>query len=279
MTNKNRTSGNTTDYSKFILSKKNRGTRDSHVKALAESMVEHGNQSAITCNIKTIDGKEFYQIIDGQHRFKACELLDIPVEYDVWHKMDINAMSYLNENQKKWTMDDYLHFNMTNTKNPNYEDYVKLNKYYQETLKKDNKISVTGLVVSFDLTQDTMKQKMRAPYFKAGIWKMTTEKEGLEILEIMDVFLASGVKNAGHSKLILALGKMFLHPSFNKERLINQIKKIPDPLPISYNTESDYLWELQRIYNHGIEDIDEKIIFLKSELSGTNARKISKMVK
>lgn len=62
----------TKEYHKFSFISTNRDINLSHVKNIMESIVEHGLLEEITCN-------ENYEIIDGQHRFKALQKLDLPI--------------------------------------------------------------------------------------------------------------------------------------------------------------------------------------------------------
>ena len=64
------------NYTKFTLLDDNRDINDVHVEALAKSMKKSGQLMPIIVN-------ENLEVLDGQHRLKACELLGLPVAYVV----------------------------------------------------------------------------------------------------------------------------------------------------------------------------------------------------
>ena len=62
------------NHTKFTLLDNNRDIDIRHVAALMASMKKHGQLMPIIVN-------ENLEVIEGQHRLKACTELDIPVAY------------------------------------------------------------------------------------------------------------------------------------------------------------------------------------------------------
>ena len=62
------------NYTKFTLFDDNRDINDSHVEELTKSMKKSGQLMPVIVN-------EDMEVMDGQHRVKACEQLGIPVAY------------------------------------------------------------------------------------------------------------------------------------------------------------------------------------------------------
>ena len=64
----------TKEYNNFKLLNENREIKKSHVDYFVKELAENGQQIPIKVNRKN-------QIIEGQHRFTACKILDIPFEF------------------------------------------------------------------------------------------------------------------------------------------------------------------------------------------------------
>lgn len=93
----------TNDYSLFKIMDGNRRTNSANLNQIIESMKEKQLVIPITVNEK-------FEIIDGQHRFKACEYLGLPVYYIMQQGYDINDVIRANVNGgRKWFDADYLH--------------------------------------------------------------------------------------------------------------------------------------------------------------------------
>ena len=91
----------TKDYGLFKTIDGNRDVNELHVKRLTTSMQEKHLISPIIVNEK-------YQIIDGQHRFRAARELKFPVYYIVIPGYGLSDVQRLNQNSKNWTSTDFL---------------------------------------------------------------------------------------------------------------------------------------------------------------------------
>ena len=102
--------------------KDNRDTDDGDIKRLAENIKDHGQLQPIVLNEK-------WDIIEGQHRVKACQLLDIPVMYIISKRATIKDVIVMNNNQKSWRNKDYLKcFSHKNHKNSS--EYKKISVFF-----------------------------------------------------------------------------------------------------------------------------------------------------
>ena len=100
----------------------NRDTDDADIKRLAENIKKHGQLQPIVLNEK-------WEIIEGQHRVKACQLLDIPVLYIISIGATIKEVIVMNNNQKSWRNRDYLKcFSHPNHKNS--KEYKKIKAFF-----------------------------------------------------------------------------------------------------------------------------------------------------
>ena len=64
----------TKEYDNFKLLNENREIKKSHVDYFVRELKENGQQIPIKVNKKN-------QILEGQHRFTACNILDIPFQF------------------------------------------------------------------------------------------------------------------------------------------------------------------------------------------------------
>ncbi len=107
----------TTNYSKFKFFPHNRAISPRHVDLLADAIQRDNrlNYQPILCTPNL-------EVIDGQHRLKACEKLKIPVVYIVTDKDPKMIMVDTNATVSAWRLDDYLHFYV----NQGCEEYIKI---------------------------------------------------------------------------------------------------------------------------------------------------------
>ena len=82
----------TKDWERLNFLEDNRDTDDGDVKRLAESIKKNGQLQPIVINEK-------WQICEGQHRVRACMLLDIPVLYIISDGATIQDTILMNNNQ------------------------------------------------------------------------------------------------------------------------------------------------------------------------------------
>lgn len=114
----------TTDYSQFKFVKCNRGVRalNKLVKSISDCNLLPYNPIKVTPKM---------EIIDGQHRFEACKLLNLPVYYTIIDD-DIaveKAIKTLNTAQRNWGLPDYLHFHCENGQ-PNMLSFRNFIRYH-----------------------------------------------------------------------------------------------------------------------------------------------------
>ena len=88
-------------YEKFSFYQTNRIINYAHVKRLMASILTHGLLEEITIN-------EFWQIIDGQHRFEALKTLDMPIIAKVKVGATEENVIPLNIVRRGWSLQDYI---------------------------------------------------------------------------------------------------------------------------------------------------------------------------
>lgn len=110
-----------TDYSKFKVIE-NRKVYDGHVKLLVQSIQR---ENRLHLHPIIVSPNEFggWDIADGQHRFVACRILKIPVQFMIID--EISEYSVIDDQiAKRWILEDYLMF----YSKKGYTEYLKIKK-------------------------------------------------------------------------------------------------------------------------------------------------------
>lgn len=112
----------TGNYKKFKIDGRNRPIDPRHLMELHDA-IEHRN------NLReypiVVDSE--MRVLDGQHRLKAAESLNVPIYYIVSDRMSIADVANANSHQKGWRTEDYLHFHCA----ANKIEYLKLKRFWE----------------------------------------------------------------------------------------------------------------------------------------------------
>ena len=234
----------TKDWERLNFLEDNRDTDDGDVKRLAESIKKNGQLQPIVINEK-------WQICEGQHRVRACMLLDIPVLYIISDGATIQHTILMNNNQKSWKNRDYLKcFSHKNHKN--HQEYRKVKKFFDD-YNLNFSVSINLLSGNFVYHGGGNSNKA----FKEGKFKIknlhAAEKYGgqLKKLKAKTPLLVS------NGKFCMAWVKTqnMISPdsigSWNVMTAVKQVSKNIDMFKTCNNQES---WDLQLVeaYNKGL---------------------------
>ena len=111
------------NLSKFNLLDDNRDIDEAHVAMLVVSIQRFGQLMPIVVN-------ENMDVIEGQHRLKACMELKIPVAYIISVKSSSKDIAIMNNSQKGWKNKDYIkHFSHKN--HSNASTYRKIANFFK----------------------------------------------------------------------------------------------------------------------------------------------------
>lgn len=108
----------TYDYARFSDLKQNRKINQLNYSKLIQSMQEEQLLIPICVN-------ENFDIIDGQHRAKACEALGLPIYYYQETGYGVSQMRRANLVSSTWNKDDFLNMYVSE-ENPNYILFQKI---------------------------------------------------------------------------------------------------------------------------------------------------------
>ncbi len=117
----------TKNYAQFKLMKGNRAIDYNHVKRLKRSMETdpHLFQS------NPIQANEHMFIIDGQHRWRAAQELNVPLYYIMTPGITLTDTRVLNVTQRKWQLLDFAR-SYASSGHQDYVSFLRLNSKYPQ---------------------------------------------------------------------------------------------------------------------------------------------------
>lgn len=206
----------------YLLAGINRPVIPGQVTKLAQSIDKMGIiRPIVLADIDFIDGKKKSYIIDGQHLFHACmrNNLDAPyVKIEIKDKQDmIEKIALLNASSKSWTMVDYITaWGCVNS------DYQKLFKYYN-TYDFDLPF-LSGVLRGTSVADGGGN----SPAIKKGTFKITDEKENIQILDyVTDMLKIIPRLNRNENRYVCAEYVKFLRVTldYNHNHFLAKLEK------------------------------------------------------
>ena len=226
--------GETKKYSLFISPSHQRDISNNSIKAIMESMKEHGIISAISVR-KSSTYKGKYETFDGQHTVEACKRLSLPVIYNEFEDVSNRAMISLNGKSKKWKLKDYLKFGVTD----GIKDYIFLDRAY-----KKERLPLTALIMMYGRAYGNIS-------FKDLKWKALTIDRGNIILKyIKEIETTFNIKHVRFARFIWGFGKVIDSGKYDHDRMMFQLSKCSTMLTKQANPEG-YTTNIEMVYNFG----------------------------
>ena len=229
------------NYTKFTLFDNNREINETHVEELIASMRKSGQLMPI---IVTPD----MEVIDGQHRLKACEKLAIVVSYVINVDGNAKQIAVMNNTQKSWKSKDFLkHY--SHRSHSNCFEYKKIKKFFE-----DYKLPFTvGIALLSDYAQTNGFSKDRGPMptFRDGTFKINDldkAKQTAERLIKLKSFVPNLVKIV---KFSIAFVKISGLENFNLKTCYSQIEKNSSKFDKCLNQE-DWNEAMVKAYNYNL---------------------------
>lgn len=220
---------------KLCFKKENRKINHRHVEELKASILEHGY---LSCNpiIANANG----EIIDGQHRYVACQELGIDPFIITINDIPDELMVDLNKTQRCWGIPDFINF------------YAK--KGISEYMLLKNFVIETKLAITPALMILTNGKTIKFDKIKSGILEIGFEAESSEYehcLFIADCinktarFLRLPHGNKSLTEAIIVLSKI---EGFDIEYLIDKLSRYRDELYLCGSTKG-YINLFLKLYN------------------------------
>tara|TARA_R100000935_G_C2797132_1_gene148700 strand:+ start:161 stop:1012 length:852 start_codon:yes stop_codon:yes gene_type:complete len=150
------------NYTKFTFLEDNRDINDLKVDKLVDSIRKKGQMIPIIVN-------EHYEVIEGQHRIKACEKLGVPISYVISIGATSKDIADINNSQSAWNNKDYLkHFSHKNHKHN--AEYRQL-KTFLDTHALPFHVALM-LLTGGSAHPNRMKDRGPLPAFREGNFKI-----------------------------------------------------------------------------------------------------------
>jgi len=227
------------NYTKFTLFDNNRDINDAHVDELIRSMRKSGQLMPV---IVTPDK----EVIDGQHRLKACEKLGIPVSYVVNVGGDSKQIAVMNNTQKGWKSKDFLkHF--SHNSHSNSSEYKKIEKFFEE-FKLPFTVGIS-LLSNYQMMHGIAKDRGPMPSFRDGTFKihdLDKAKETAARLIKLKSFVPQLVKIVKFSVAFIKISGL---ENFNLKTCYTQLEKNSNKFDKCFNQE-DWNEAMVAAYNY-----------------------------
>jgi hypothetical protein len=223
----------TRDYSLFKYMKGNRHVDKKKIHRIRKSVEEDGLNYFQWCPIMVTPDM---QVIDGQHRLKVCEQLNLPVYFVVVPGFNLKQVPAINNNVSKWKDQDFLNC------------YMDLgNKHYQllhEFIQKHG-INI-GIAVS--LLQDGKVHGHAQDTMRDGLFKVNHQDYATRFMKIIEAFDGICKTNKTRSFMqaveVLAESKSFSLDDFMKKIQAHNL------VIESRGTYKEYLTHMEDLYNY-----------------------------
>lgn len=219
----------TQDYTLFKRIKGNREVSKPHVKRLLEAIKD--DPQAITYNPIIVN--EQMQVIDGQHRLKAIEKLELPVYFVKVDDLGLATVQKLNSLSKMWSPMDYARSFAENGKE-DYRIYID----FKNKFKFNHDVVMRYLALNEPMTTSLFKQgKFTIPNV-ARSYEFATYLQDLTQFYDRITF-----RNPAFGFLIIVQS-----PNYEHKRMYRQMKQYGHLLneqPLA----NDYAREFERLYN------------------------------
>lgn len=217
------------DYGKFKLIEANRAESTNHIKNLIASI--SGNPELSRSRPILINGR--FEIIDGQHRFQAWQMLGLPVYYSIEKTADIGTARSLNSTQRNWRIIDYLRSYVSEGN----EIYSKINEIWEEY-----PIPLTQLLWFLS----GRPGHSNIPLFKGGEFKLMKDKKTMYYRLDSLRELAGIIPWWSSNRFIPAYWTCLHNKDFDPNKFLSKVKIAEMK---GQPTSQDYLREMERVYN------------------------------
>jgi hypothetical protein len=238
--------GKTTNYDFKIVSGWNRPVKEEHVKSLMKSIMlkDSTHVFPIVVNRNNV-------ILDGQHRYEALKRLGKPIHYILYEGEDIDWIKLVNNNQRQWTVSDYLEAEISNG-NKDYIDFKEFCLYYG--MSYNLMLSIIFSSSGIDMNKNK--------HFKSGLFKMPSDNIiDNFFLKLIDIEKYTEFEARSNSYFIRSCIKLFKKENYNHKRLIDKLQK-NNRMIKKCSSIDEYFLIFNEIYNFNVKKSDE-LIYLK----------------
>lgn len=245
----------TSNYELFKPHGEQQAMQPAHVKKLVKSMTDCGFIAANPIHVYK-DGKHF-RVIDGHHRLRAAQILNIPIFYIVGTKEDAWLIAPKNWAVRKWEAGAFV--NMYASRG--LKDYVELLAYVKRGLPFKFAIAL--------LSNETTVGHNQSDSIRNGTFKVKTRNYADEVIHIVDSCSAYNAETKG-SVFLSAIAVLVRLPEFASEVLISRIQTNPRML-VKCATREQMFELIEEIYNFRARE-KTNLAFKAAELLASRKR-------
>lgn len=243
----------TTDYDIFNFLTGNRTINANNVKKLKESISENGYKKS-----QPIIVNQDFEIIDGQHRFVACEELKLPIYFTIEREDEdsIKLTQDLNKNQKNWGLIDYIKSYVDR----GYQDYINFLRFVE-----DRNLSVTtAIVLAWGTRNANIRNKIMQGKIEFTIYEENRVDEIINRLKEIkekipnNLDIEKKLRNAILGENFAAvMVKIMRQDNYDHNRMLKQISTNYRSIDLrNRNTMGD---SLVAIYNKKLKNKEDKL--------------------
>lgn len=221
----------TTSYDSFNYIVSNREISKSHVNKLVKSIQKNN-----LLHLNPVIVNPAMEVIDGQHRIAAAEILGVAVYYQIDEKVSKKDLSDLNSVKKNWTTMDYINY-WTIEKARGFDQLSKFLSVYPGLPP-----STALMLLSSDGSRDVKS-------LKEGVVDVANWDKAVEIADII-VKYRNIIDFAFDRNFILAINKLVNSGLYDHSVMEIKLEKQLRSL-VKCATIKQYLDLLEEIYNKG----------------------------
>jgi len=229
----------TREYHRFKFNHVNRDINPAHVRRLEREISDMGGVL-----IPVLVDHE-WNVIDGQHRIKACENLNISVPYLLTESMSIGDVVRLNNITLKWTQEDRV----KSFARQGNEHYQKLLFFYDHCKGRMPNISMS---VCAKLAQGNMSSGggfvSKGKNLKDGSWRFEGTME--DAFDRMDMLMRfDDLPFCRHEAFLSALYTALKNDDFDIDYFIGRARTYRDRM-YRCSTKNGYLRMIEDVCNY-----------------------------
>ena len=243
----------TINYKMFKLSPANRPIDPKHLMRLHDTIEKKNLLREFPIVVSTD-----MVVLDGQHRLKVAESLQVPIYYITTDRADVTDIADSNANTKHWKSEDYLHYYC----NKNFLEYLKLRRYWETFNFMRLHDAVDMCFYGERVDGMSVQQRFARGLFQANDIPFA-EKVGRGLLDFAPYTVL--YKNA---TFIKAVRQLFCNSDYDHQRMVGKLKYLSAKL-VRCATVELYLVVFTDIYNYKARE-DNIVEFRKI---GTNSAK------
>ena len=223
----------TENYDMFKKIGGNRKINKANYAKIVKSMKEEQLIIPIVVNEK-------YEIIDGQHRFTACEDLGKPVYFYMVRGYGLEQVKRANIASSNWKKENYLDMFVAEG-NEVYKEFEEIKERYD--------LNISNLLKIFAIVQE--KQSARVGYeFENGTFTLDGKMEVLRFLTALEDF--NFFKFYKSNNFLIAFTRLYFKSEYDHDKMKTKLITHRNSLE-KRSTSDEYLVLLcNRIYSFGV---------------------------